>query len=306
MKFFEQTDTPSPDIAVLFASYEDRCLRVATELAESGYQGSTVVLHCDDLGSECSSKNVQRILGILPGAVSVPVSFHDPIPAIRAAEMINWERSVLIDISCFNRGNLFPFLWSSRLGVESHSHVLFAYSSPEKYGSWLTLGYEEPHNIVGFPGGTTLSQDRILLCIVGYESERALQVIRAVEPSSVVLTVGSTPTKKAFLKRNKHVVEEVHGSSEYNVQSIDVSDPGRCLRDIEAILNSFSDSTAIHVAPFSTKLSCIAVWAYWLSNPDLRVWNAQPKTYNQLNYSKGSSAPRYFGIDWTGILLTKP
>ena len=54
---------------------------------------------------------------------------------------------------------------------------------------------------------------------------------------------------------------EVLGSSRFEVREIDVVDPGKCLEDLERIVHAHR-SDAIHVAPFNTKLSCLAVYAF--------------------------------------------
>jgi hypothetical protein len=154
--------------------------------------------------------------------------------------------------------------------------------------------------MLGFGGRPGVSRERFGVCMVGYECDRAVAVIRAVEPSWVVLTVGSRPTRAEFLERNRDVVNEVLGSENYEITEIDVSDPNKSFTDLREIVNRAPANAAVYVAPLSTKLSCLAVWQLWLGQPSIRVCHAQPKSYNQLNYSKGSCPPRYFNVNWRG------
>lgn len=300
MNFFEaECNFGQLEMAILFASYEDRSTSVARNLLDSGFEGSVNVLFCDDLPSERIKSSLDEISRLFTSRVKIiPVSYHNPIPAIQAARNLDWHGTALIDISCFNRGNLFPFLWASGLGKDFQPAVTFAYSAPMNYGNWLSADYDEPRNIVGFSGGLEFSRDRILICVVGFEAGRAISVIQSAEPSKVILTIGTIPTREQFCGRNQRTVEEVHGSKNYMIYEINVSDPSACMENLGNIIRDFPDGTEINFAPFSTKLSCLGIWALWLQNKKIRIWNAQPKTYNLLNYSKGSMVPRYFHVDW--------
>jgi hypothetical protein len=286
--------------AILFASYEERCANVAGDLITSGFRGEVHILYCEDLPKESIKPKLHHLKSLFTHRIKmVPVLFRNPIPAIHAARKFDWEMPVLLDVSCFNRGNLFPFLWASALGIDVHPEISFAYSAPRSYGDWLSADYEEPKNIVGFSGGLEFARDRVLICAVGYETGRAIAVIRAAEPSRVILTVGTIPTLEEFCERNLKTVDEVHGSRAYEVHEIDVSDPSACKRDLESLTANFIDGTEVSFAPFSTKLSCLAIWALWLKDSSIRLWNAQPGLYNLLDYSKGSTKPRYFRVDWS-------
>lgn len=291
--------TDQYDSAIFFASYEPRCVEVARRLVASGYNGRATVFFCRDLDSSAITANVETMLDLLGGhARAVPVSYSDPAGMVHAVRALPLSESVLVDVSCFNRGNLFPFLWASTWGRLQFPHITFAYAAPQNYGNWLSRDYSAPRNIVGFPGSTEFPKERLLVCVVGYEVDRALAVVAAAEPSKVVLTVGSIPTKSEFLTRNRHAVELVHGSSAYEVVPIDVSDPQECMTGLAGILASASPDTSIGIAPFSTKLSCLAIWGLWVEKPSIRLWNAQPAIYNILSYSKGSLTPRCFDVVW--------
>ncbi len=299
MQFIKEKSIGQINDVILFASYEERSVCIAHELAKLGYGGSVKVFYCEDLSTPQIQDNLGTIESILSRNVQkIPVSYNNPIPMVKAAREMPRSDSILIDISCFNRGNLFPFLWSSGLGRECFINITFAYSPPENYGDWLSRDYEDPCNIIGFAGGLDFPKDRFLVCVVGYEVERALKVIAAAEPSQVFLTVGSKPTRVEFYERNRTAVERVLGSNNFEIQEIDVSDPNATLKDLCDIIKNITPGTAIDIAPFSTKLSCLGIWALWMQNKNIRIWNAQPKTYNLLNYSKGSTPPRYFSVEW--------
>lgn len=300
MKFSEvQPNYVEASTAILFASYEERCMTVPRALRDAGFHGEAAVFHCEDLPNQSTSRNLSEIVSQCGfSARPVPVSFRDPVRIIRALTTIDLKGPLLVDVSCFNRSNLFPFLWASGLGKTGRDPVWFSYSAPGKYGPWFTREYDKPTNMLGFPGGLHFPETRVLLCAVGYETPRVLEVIKAAEPSRVILLLGTRPTRKEFEERNRQAVREVHGSTGFEIRQMDVSHPDNCLADLDTILTELGRPTGIHFAPFSTKLSCLAMWALWLTDPSIRIWNAQPKEYNILDYSKGSASPRYFRVDW--------
>lgn len=299
---FTENKKISKDIetAVLFASYESRCLRVAKQLAESEFDGEVLIFYCDDIKSGLVYENLIQFDKVLGGKCKkIPISFVNPEPVITAARKIGSRNSLLIDVTCFNRENLFPFLWASRIGIDVCPSLQFAYTAPQKYGSWLSRDYHMAHNLLGFGGGFISGGNRNLMCLVGYEANRALAVIETAEPSSVILALGSIPTRSEFDKRNRTSVLEVLGSNNFRIEQINVTDPQICLNDLSRILKAQHPAASFHIAPFNTKLSCVAVYALWLKNPSIRIWNALPERYNVRGYSKGDTDPRYFNVVWT-------
>ena len=190
----------------------------------------------------------------------------------------------------FNRSNLFPFLWAVRTERGSLS-LEVAYTAPENYGDWLSRDYFKPDNFIGYAGAIAASPERHLICLVGYEADRALEVIQAVEPSSATLLVGTKPTKDEFVARNKRTVEEVLGTSKFGVEEIDVSNPGVCCDQLSKLVEKVPDGVGIHIAPLSSKLSCLATFRLWVDRTDIRVWNVPPIVYNTDSYSSGASTP---------------
>jgi hypothetical protein len=300
MKFTEEaTIDPRAETAILFASYEERCVRVAQDLSSSTFDGQALIFYNQDSTSERVLKNLDRIEALLNRSCQrMPVSVRDPEAMLTAVAATCIPSSLFVDITCFNRENLFPFLWGCRLGIDIFPSVQFGYSAPAKYGTWLSRDYLAPHNIVGFGGALEFSRERALICIVGYEAKRAIAVIQSSEPSSITLVTGSIPNAKEFAEQNYAVVLAAAGSSNFEIREINVIDPQRSLEDLTAIVGEKAKDAALHIAPFNTKLSCLAVYALWLENQDIRIWNSLPEVYNIRGYSRGHTQPRYFRAQW--------
>ena len=177
--------------------------------------------------------------------------------------------------------------------------MTIGYCGAEKYGPWLSRDYQSPRNILGFSGTLLEQPKRHLVCCVGFESDRALAVIEYLEPFSITLAVGSDPTKEEFIHRNRtSLIEVAGGQSRYNVTNLSVLDPDACGMELAAIVNDVDPDQSLHIAPFNTKLSCLSVFAIWSDRRDIRVWNAQPESYNIGSYSIGAKEPQFFNVDW--------
>lgn len=286
------------DAVCLFVSFEDRCTRIAQELAACHFGGRVIAFYCEDTSVSAVESNRAIVQELFPETCEwVPVNYRNSLAMVVKARDLQLPESLLIDLSCFHRENLFSFLWATQMGRDFKPSITFGYVSPEGYGSWLSAEYEKARNILGYSGGDELKQNRHLICCVGFESERVIKVIEALEPSSVTIAVGTTPTRDEFLRRNEAAVRQVVGSSNYEIQEINVVDPAAAQNDLMRIVESAPLSASIHCAPFNTKLSCIALFSVWLQRNDIRIWNVQPQTYNAL-YSHGSHPARYFDADW--------
>ena len=301
MKYIEKYDLDDYyDNLILFVSHEERSIKLAKYIRNSKPFRKIYTLYNTDLVTSEVENNMRYIQNKFSKKCSlIPVSLESPIPIIRAARKLNLDGKNIIDITGFNRGNLFPFLWATLIGKTKFPELTFAYTTPKKYGTWLTRDYDQPKNLIGYSGDLEFAQDRFLICLVGYEIERAINVIKAAEPSKVILTVGTIPTKREFYERNLETIKIIHGHQPHEICEIDVSDPQQGYEDLFNIYDKIDNRTALHIAPFNTKLSCLSVWSLWLRDDSIRIWNSQPVTYNLKSYSKGTESVRFFMVDWS-------
>lgn len=285
--------------AVLFASYEPRCLVLPKLLQELGYEGPVTILYCEDALTTEVRASISAMQALFPSkAILRAVSVSDPVPAIYSGQALKGNRSVIVDVTCFTRENLFTLLWGWRLGWDSKPHIIFGYCPAEKYGPWLTRDFEHPHNIVGFGGFAGFQPVRNLLCLVGFDADRALKMIEYLEPTRTILGLGSNPTRSEFVEQNSSAVRAVSAQQGGEIRELPVSDPEATVGHLIELIGSLGDPKTISVAPFNNKLSCLATYFVWLSNRDLRICNVIPKSYNHLSYSAGFLAPIFFGVEW--------
>ena len=286
---------------MLFASYEERCLSVAKEAANANFAGNVLIYFCDDISDQGSKEHLQKMQSLFDSCEIAPVQYTSPISMIHHAAEFSFQERVLVDITCFNRENFFSFLWASKFGIMTFPQLSFAYTRANSYGDWLSRDYGAAHNIIGFGGTRSPHTFRHLICCVGFESERAMHIVVGLEPSSLTLAVGTNPPKDAFVERNNSDIQRVFGNQDFEITEINLADPNKCLRQLEQIVEMVPDNNSIHIAPFSNKMSCLAIYSMWLARPDIRIWNAQPTTYNVVDYSAGVKSTEYLTVIWNEI-----
>jgi hypothetical protein len=299
MRFTEinRADLPKFDESIYFASYEDRCVAVALDQAD-GKTGSASILHCEDIPSPQMAANLLRLQEICGDqGTSCRVSSTDPRPIIEFSMGLASIPAVLVDVTCFTRANLLTLLWAWDANHTDDQQIVFSYCPPDHYGPWLSRDFGTPHNIVGFSGPAAFARDRTLVCLVGFDSDRAWELIRYLEPTRVVLGVG-TPTRAEFESQNRDAIAEVLSHCDAQIVEIPVTDPSRTQEVLDALIAAEKSDDCVHVAPFNNKLSCLAAFSVWQKHPAIRMWNVLPAGYNYKGYSVGHRQPRYFRASW--------
>jgi hypothetical protein len=286
------------DHVILFASYEQRCRVIARELAQHGYRGRVSILFCEDALSVEVEQTMRELTRLLPQGEQVPVSVSDPRPIVDFGARLKESGAVLLDVTSFTRGNLFALLWAWGLGIDREPDVTIGYCPAASYGNWLSREFERPHNIVGFGGSARFQTERNLICLVGFDGDRAWTLVDYLEPSRVILCLGTNPSRLEFVERNKAAVGFVTGQQGGEIIELPVGDPNATLLALERVVVGIGASDTVHIGPFNNKLSCLATYACWLEHRDIRIWNVVPRTYNFLGYSEGSGDHRLFSIEW--------
>ena len=100
---------------------------------------------------------------------------------------------ILLDISTFTHEVLLLLLcifrqWVYNIELTCVYCNTLDYSTKEAVeNKWLSKGLKEVRTVLGFPGDSLPSQKTHLIVIVGYEYERAYNIINIIEPNSLCL-----------------------------------------------------------------------------------------------------------------------
>lgn len=211
------------------------------------------------------------------------------------------EKLTLVDVTTLSHEAVVFFVSLIQLNGLS-SKVKFAYAGASAYLTsnnekdwWLSRGVKDIRSILGFPGIIRPSQSSHLMILVGFEVERAKQLILRYEPSSISLGIGVQPYSQEFLEKNNWYMKQI----ESFIETVGIT-----VKQVSQFQFSCSDSQAakesileeankfrcqnITVAPMNTKVSTIAAARAAIENDNLKLCYVEPLEYNKQYYSSPS------------------
>ncbi|MGA7497925.1 MAG: hypothetical protein WBX00_14465 [Isosphaeraceae bacterium] len=203
-------------------------------------------------------------------------------------------KSITIDATSFNRETLLMLFGLFEVFFPRARTRVF-YVSPVKYGDWLSAGFKQVRNVVGFAGLQIPSRKTLLVVLYGFEHQRALKTIEEYEPSKVLLGYGGTPTEIEFLKRNREELDKVQVKLMLSQQDVEdfefpADSIAKCADRLEQVVQPHLNEFNVVVAPMSTKLSTIAAYLVARRLPQIQVIYCVPGEYNIQGYSDGAKS----------------
>ncbi len=291
------------------SSYESRTL--ASMRLSEGLQGvdTAFVLHSDDfLESETYRHNhiqlVQYFGSIstndpvqIPMQCGVKDGMLDTCSAL-ITESLNRADDIAIDITTFNRGRMI-YLLNFILMERGNKPLYLFYTEPEKYGTekngkrgaWLTKGVKNIVSVPGFQGDKQENRESLLVLLLGYDSERAVNDIEAVNPDKiVVLSQGTLKCRRGlqevYLKSYSTVLERY---ADRIVNILTVPPYGweavyDVLTRIYALYkNQFNMSAILH----GTKMQVFGAVTFCQKNPNIELIYVEPEKYNCEAFTQG-------------------
>lgn len=299
------------DMLICCASFEDRCLAVASSVNLSMVDK---VLVCRYLGySELSESNFNKLHEVLSDKVKdialdkdAPLSIYDTLyDAISECH----PKSVIIDISTFTRETILIILMLFKQDVFKNISVTIGYVPADGYSDciksgandiWLSKGVNEIRSVLGYAGSFTSLKKTLLIVLVGFEKERAEFLINSFEADKLYL--GCVPPQESQNEElstiNKmnfdRLVSVVGGccvfefSCRYLQQTYDV---------LKKIIDENKDDYNIIISPMNNKLSTLAVANVAFEYPDVQVCYASTNQYNTGAYSSPSQKVILFDFE---------
>lgn len=219
------------------------------------------------------------------------------IPAIEQEPKIT-----LVDITTFSHEVVLFFV---ALLEEKNlkRKVILAYAGASAYCTssdpnekWLSRGVKDIRSVLGFPGIIRPSKKSHLIILVGFETERAKELIVQYEPYSISLGTGIEPYNKDFHTTNtwhkkqlEDFVKTIECSriniSEFNFSC---SDPISAKNSILIEAHKYDDLN-ITVAPMNTKVSTVGAGMAAIKEERLKLCYVEPSEYNKKTYSSPSN-----------------
>ena len=303
------------DVFICCASYEERSLSVATNLARQSVQ-SALIMENVDL-ARYVDENAQKLCDIFgTRSLRVPISSVSPLEtADGIGEALAKRREsnplhYLLDITTFTHEGLLILLKLLAVHAQTGDTIQIAYTSAFCYGGpedtkvgdrWLSKGVAEVRTVLGYPGKHSPSNKTHLIVLVGYEHERASKLIEIIEPHSIALGYGRSGTETAEKNKeaNEYFLQLVQKTTIGcdNVETFEIfcDDP---LRTRDAITNMVQTalSSNILLAPMNNKLTTIGAALATRQHEEIQMCYAQASLYNYANYSQPGTTCYLFDI----------
>lgn len=313
---FNESLKDNIDCFICYTSFEERCLVVAKEIAESSVK-RTYILRNQPAALE-SEGNTEQLSGLFGSkAEFVDVRIGQPlytldqftarvIPAIK-----NAVDKVIIDITTFTHEHLLILFYLMK-SENLINKAIFTYSGAGDYSLnthlsdiWLTKGVKQVRSVIGYPGALVPSRDLHLIVMVGFEHERAQRIIETYEPAR--LSLGFAPplisvnenlseTNKAFFLRVQQFVKETRQELTF-LEEFEFScvDP---IQARDALLNQIRQYNNYNtvVCPLNTKIATMGAALATFEQDDIQLCYAEAAIYNSANYSSPDNTITLFDL----------
>ena len=264
------------DLFICSASFEDRCLAVASSIDLRMIETAVV---CRYSGyAELSEDNNTKLLETLAEKAKgisfdkdAPLSIYDTLyDAISECH----PKSVIIDISTFTR--------------ETILIILMLYGENNTNDIWLSKGVNAIRTILGYAGSYTSLKKTLLIVLVGFEKERAEFLINIFEADKLYL--GCVPPKESHNEELSRINKAnfdrlVSLVGECNVFEFSCRYLQQTHDSLREIIEANKEDYNIIISPMNNKLSTLAVANVAFEYPDVQVCYASTNQYNTEAYS---------------------
>jgi hypothetical protein len=291
------------NLYICSSSFEDRCLSVASSISTEKMERA-IILSSTGL-FEHIGPNQQKLMNLFGDKGCLVISdMQNPLitadnlgRSLAAAVQDGLNKSILLDITTFTHESLLILLRLLELHCPK-AQITGVYANAAEYSvgddvhdKWLSKGIGEVRSVLGFPGNIVLSKKTHLVVIVGYEHERAAEIIEAIEPNSISLAYGrsGSATTEKDTDANEHymhLVKQMASSfSDIHCFEIPCNDPWGASIAIQSHIETLHDVNVL-IAPLNNKLSTIGAAWVALKNKDVQLCYARALLYNYSGYSK--------------------
>lgn len=159
---------------------------------------------------------------------------------------------------------------------------------------WLSKGVNAIRSVLGYPGEQLPSRSLHLVIPMGFEVERAFEVISAYEPAALSLGLGRREAsiseahfesnRKFFNRLEEFVKDQKIECETLSTFSFSCIDPKDTKTDIANHLANYPNFNTV-ICPLNTKLSTVGAALLCLERSDIQLCYAQPIEYNVDGYA---------------------
>lgn len=287
------------DILICSASFESRCLAVASSINKDMIDMALVCRYQDNM--QQSEVNYNKLLDTLNGkATSVPLKRESPLSIYDTLYDVILERrpkSILLDISTFTRETILITLMLFKQDAFRGINVTLSYVPADIYSAckevsvneiWLSKGVSEIRTVLGYSGSYTSLKKTLLIVLVGFEKERAEILINSFEADKLYL--GCVPPQESHSEELSAINKEnfdrlVNIVGECNTFEFSCRYLQQTYEVLKEIIEDNKENYNIIISPMNNKLSTLAVANVAFEYPEVQVCYASTNQYNTEAYS---------------------
>ncbi len=289
------------DVFICSGSFEERCKTIPSQIQEDGAE-HVLICENEDL-EEIVRPNSQYLIDRF-GSRSIHVTLRTNDPLIGADNLVSilgkicesQPKNFLIDTTTFTHESLLILIKIIRQLLRGRDGITmkFAYTGAKDYSvgekqqdKWLSKGVGEIRSVLGYSGIVIPSRKIHLIVLLGFESERAMKLIDAYEPS--VTSVGLGEAKDSISKHHHKVNLGFYNSLKEvycNIHEFQFScvDPLSTMLMVQAQVEKFPNHNVV-LAPMNNKISTIGVALSAIANESIQICYAHANQYNYEGYS---------------------
>ena len=291
------------DVFVGAASFEQRCLSIARSLGP--IEVGRAIVGVNQAYLESIEGNLLALEERFSGRTErlyvhsdKPLVSAKNIGAAVASCLKGAPKRIVVDITTFTRETLLMLLERMFRDRRDGDRVKLVYASAGEYSvgdsreeKWLSKGIRDVRTVLGFPGVMAPSRPVHLIVMVGFEDDRALELVRICEPAFVSLGVAdiadeaARPHQATNLYRLERLREGLEG------RLLGVATFGFRAYDAEATkaalaqqMEKFEECNAVLV-PMNTKISTVGALLLALEDERVQICYAPASVYNIGRYS---------------------
>jgi hypothetical protein len=297
------------DIFVCSASYERRCLSAPTAIDALKVNSTLVLSNKDVSGDGVKNRDIliqhfgnksKSIIISKRQAIKTGDRLLDQFDQFSTSQPLN----CVVDITCLTHEALLILYAILKFRLPPGSKTTFLYTPAKEYDpgtdsskKWLSKGIRNLRSVLGYPGELMPSRKTHLIVLVGFEVDRTLKLIEAMEPTSLTLGMGRQPTNESHTSTN----QEKHGRLKTlfphaSMFEFSTSNPFDARDDILKVVDKHSDQNIV-LAPMNTKISTLGAALAVGQREHVQICYAPARIYNVENYSAAEDHCYLFTLD---------
>lgn len=285
------------DLLITCASFEDRCL--CASLVLPAQQVNSAIIFFVEEFSSFSSENKSKLISHFEGkGQKVSLSHRDPrstadeiIDVI--TQNLSEHKNILVDISTFTRESLLILIKALEENKQPNQKFQLVYTGATEYDS-TNLSYNpmELRSVMGYIGEMKPATPLHLVIMLGFEYERAQQVIDSYEPDYISIGCGSkaesiSPDSHELNIEFKKKLISIYTGSVINEFEHSLVNPFDVEEKLAEIIDQKPNYNTV-IVPLNNKISTVGAALLAIKRPEVQICYTQMGKYNIENYSTAS------------------